>query len=546
LLALEQTGGAMTTSIGDDGLEPGSPGNKTNLAVRPHSRVRLAIMLAVCGGAIYWAGSAVWEHAHPSVAMARALRSTDPDQRLTAIREMSALGPDESGAALKSLLPALADPVGAVRSTAAEALGRVATIAVTAGKDPEAARAAVTGLFAALKDPDASVRLEAAGAVATLAEIASGTSGRAPGRGKAKTAQSTTRLPSVIDLRAVVAALLELLGDPDIEVRRIALLGLGKVAPKVSDNPPQAVFAAIEDESPMIREAALTASAGFPRDLDALIPALLRHAEHDDPMVQAACIRALGRIKPSAISPAVSPALIAGLKSRGRDVRLHLVSLIGRISPDPRLTVPALIAVLREADESDQQRMAGQMMMIAYAGPAQEAAQVLGRIAPGTPAAGQAISALTEVVQSGPQKRRAAAAKALVQFGRSASGAVAGLVALLQEAATGKQLSEDGPSAARALGQIAPGTAEADKAVAALAAVLQSDWAPIREAAVKAIASFKQDQAGLPGVLPKLRELHEKDKVPAIRAAAEAALEKLTVGPSAATQFESSDSKPEN
>jgi hypothetical protein len=190
--------------------------------------------------------------------------------------------------------------------------------------------------------------------------------------------------------------------------------------------------------------------------------------------------------------------------------------------------------------------MAGTVVMISYEGPAQEAAQVLGRIAPGTPAAGQAISALTEVVQSGPPRRRAAAAKALAQFGRSASGAVTGVVALLQEAATGEQVTEDGPSAARALGRIAPGTSESKKAVDALAAAMQSRLAPNREAAVKAIASFKQDQASLTGVVAKLSELHEKDRVPAIREAAESALKELTAEPSPATKVESSVSKSEN
>ncbi len=520
----------MATSIGNDRLEPGSPADRTN-APRAHSGIRLLFVLVICGGAIYWASRAVWDHGHPSATMARALRSADPEQRLAAIREISALGQDESGAAILPLTAALRDPVAGVRGAAAEALGRVGSQVVAAGKDAETVRGAVEGLFAALKDADASVRREAAGALASLAQIASGTSTRASARGKAKAARSTTQPPNLVDEKAVVAALLESLGDPDTEVRRSGLLALGNVAPDVLGNPPQPLFTAMEDKSPIVREAAVTALARFPRDLDPLIPVLLRHAEHDDPLVQAACIRALARIKPSALSPAVTPLLIAGLGSRERDLRLHLISLIGRMSPDPHSTVPALIAVLREPYESDQQRTAGQLAILAYAGPAQEAAQVLGRIAPGTPAAGQALSALNEAVRSGPPRRRAAAARALGQFGRSASDSIAPLIALLQKAESGKQLTEDGPTAARALGQIAPGTSGASDAAAALAAALKAEAAPIREAAVRATASFKQDQASLTAVIPILREIHEKDRVPNIREAAASALAELTAGP---------------
>jgi HEAT repeat protein len=449
---------------------------------------------------------------------------------LAAIREASALGADESPAAMRPLLAALADPVADVRKSTAQALGTVASYAVNSGTEAETVRAVAQGLFGALKDPDASVRMEAAGALVTLAEIASGNSRGTGGRGKAKAARPSGAPPSMIDQKAVVAALLDLVGDPDTEVRRAAILGVGNIASKLPGNPPQALFAALEDESPIIREAAVAALVRFPSGLDALVPILFRLVEHDEPLVRAACTTALGRIRPSALTPAVTPLLIAGLASREQDVRLHSVALIGRMSPDPRVAVPALIAVLREPYDSDQQRMVGQLAMVAYAGPAQEAAQALGRIAPGTPAAGQAISALTEVVRSGPPRRRAAAAKALSQFGPAAAEAVTGLITFLEEAEAAKQMTEDGASAARALGRIAPSTSAADKAVAALSAVLKSDSVPTREAAIESLQSFGPAAANARSVISTLRELNEKDPVPSIRRAAASALEALKAG----------------
>ena len=49
--------------------------------------------------------------------------------------------------------------------------------------------------------------------------------------------------------------------------------------------------------------------------------------------------------------------------------------------------------------------------------PAWAAAQALGKIAPGTPSAGEVIEALTEVVRTGHPYRRVAAAHALGEFG---------------------------------------------------------------------------------------------------------------------------------
>ncbi len=518
----------MTKStIGDEPMKPASSGEKAGSSRR---LVRLVITLGVCCAAVWWAWRAVWENSHPAAAMARGLKSGDSAQRLEAIRAVSTLGADGSAATMQPLLPLLADQVPAVRSAAAQALGTVASYAVRSGTEAETVRAVAQGLFGALKDPDASVRLEAAGALATLADVASGNSRGTGGRGKAKAAKSSGASPSIIDQKAVVAALLELLGDPDTEVRRGALLAVGNIASKLSGNPPQALFAAMEDESPIIREAAVSALVRFPSGLDALIPLLFQHLDHDEPPVRAACTNGLGRIRPSALTAAVIPLLIAGLGNRERDVRLHSVSLIGRMSPDPRLAVPALIAVLREPYESDQQSVAGRMMTISYVGPAQQAAGALGRIAPGTPAAGQAISALTEVVRSGPPRRRAAAAKALAQFGPAAAEAVTGLIAFLEEADASNQMTEDRQSAARALGRIAPGTSTADKAVAALSAVLKSHSTPAREAAIEAIRSFGPAAANTPSVIPTLRELNEKDSVPSIREAAASALKALKDG----------------
>ena len=100
--------------------------------------------------------------------------------------------------------------------------------------------------------------------------------------------------------------------------------------------------------------------------------------------------------------------------------------------------------------------------------PGWAAAIALGRIAPGTPAAGEAIKALIAVVRSGHPYRRVAAAHALSDFGPAAAAAIPALIDVVQANATAKADLADGANAATALGKIAPGTPLADEAMSCL------------------------------------------------------------------------------
>ena len=432
---------------------------------------------------------------------------------------------------MRPLLPALADPVASVRSTAAQALGTVASYAVRSGTEAETVRAVVQGLFGVLKDPDASVRMEAAGALVTLAEVASGNSRGTGGRGKAKAAKSSGAAPSMIDQKAVVAALLDLLGDPDTEVRRAALLGVGNVAAR---------WPAIRPRRSSRRWTTSRPSSARRRSSrwSAFRAAWIRSSRYCfvtwstmSRWCRAACMHGLGRIRPSALTPAVIPLLIA----RARKSRAGRAAALGLAHRQDvarsRLAVPALIAVLREPYESDQQRMAGQMMTISYVGPAQEAAQALGRIAPGTPAAGQAISALAEVVRSGPPRRRAAAAKALAQFGPAAAEAVTGLIAFLR-----RSRSQQADERRCVIGRPSPW--DGSPRVPPAPTRRWPLFRPCSSLTRPRPARPRSERSDLSGrrrpstraVIPTLRELNEKDPVPNIRQAAATALEALKAG----------------
>jgi HEAT repeat protein len=320
--------------------------------------------------------------------------------------------------------------------------------------------------------------------------------------------------------------LLGLLKDQNPDVRQAAISAVATIGPQVLKDPPRELLAIVESEAVSHRIAAIAALANFPRGLDPLIPTLLRHLERDEPQVRDTCAQALGRIQSSSLSTAVLPDLVKGLGSRDRVVRMDIIGLLSRLHPDANAVVPALITVLREPIDSDAMSM-GNGGSISYIGPAHDAARALATIAPGTSAAEPAVTALANVVQNGPTQRKASAANALSSFGHAAVGAVPALVQMLGEAARSNVQASNGASAVGALSEIAPGTPAAGAAASALIAALKAESMPTRTAAIEELPKFGSAAAA---ALPTLRELRENDPTPAVRRAAESALDKLERG----------------
>jgi HEAT repeat protein len=523
---IKERGGMSTSSSGAGTPIPASSGTEAKKSGPRRTGIRALIVLVIACGAILWAWRSIWDARHPLLAAAGRLRSPDASQRLAAIQEVTELGANAPEEAIGPLITALADQDAAVRRSAALALSSVVSVPAKAGTQPEAVKAAAQGLLETLKDPEPTVRVAAASALRILAGITPGTS-RTGRSGAGKTAPVAASAPSVIDASAVTAALLDLLGDRDAEVRKAAIFALGPVAPKAFQEPPKALLAALDDESAANRAVAIGTLTAFPRGLDPIMPLLFKRMASDEPQVREACAQALGRIRPSALTPGVAAALLDGLKSRDREVRLRIVRLLTRISPDVATAVPALIAVLNEPIDSDQADMEGTTGNTTYSGPAHAAAAALGRLAPGTRAAGQAVAALAEVARSGAPQRQSSAAAALANFGKDAAPAVPALIAMLEAAEAGKEPTRDKASAAEALGRIAPSTSSADQAVAALTAALKSSSASTRAAVIRALPSFAplSSQA-----IAQLRTLQESDPVPTVRKAAASALEELKAG----------------
>ena len=156
------------------------------------------------------------------------------------------------------------------------------------------------------------------------------------------------------------------------------------------------------------------------------------------------------------------------------------------------------------------------------------AADLLGKIAPGTKSAGDVITALAEVVRSGHPSRRRSAFEALGEFGPAAEPAVPVIIRALREilARKGGSAFPGGFSAAMALGRIAPGTRSADEALAALIEALDPHAGSdallnTRFGAMDALPAFGSRAAS---AIPRLRAWQNRSdgrlKVPATRALA--------------------------
>jgi HEAT repeat protein len=388
------------------------------------------------------------------------------------------------------------------------------------GVDAADARAATEALLGLAEDPDGRVR---AALTTSLAVIGSAASASRPA-GRNASAAKTASGP-VVDIDALAARLTIALDSPEEPVRQAALVGLGTMAAKLPGGPSPSLIKAVDDPSAGSRQAAIIALGHYRQGVDPAIPRLLRHLEDEQPQVREACVEAFRLIRPPAVSPAVAPAVIAAVRNPDRSARVVLVTLLGRLKPDPGAAVPALIPVLGEPIDSDVKAVERSTVVYdTYNGPAHEAARALGAIAPGTPQAGAAMAALVEVVRSGPAQRKGSAAEALGAFGPAAVSAVPPLVSMLKETATAKAPTRAGGSAAGALGKIAPGTPAAAEALAALTAALRAPWVPTREAALAALPAFGPKAAA---ALPAIRELKDKDPDPGVRKAADSALGKI-------------------
>jgi len=537
----------MSTNV-EGPLNSGTDGPKP--VRRLQTGMRTLLVLVACCAAILWAWRHSSENSDPVLVEARsiqkraisALRSNKPADRLTAIVELDRLHSGDSAIAIPPLIASLDDPVTEVRRAAAEALRSISSSVGDSRSGGETARAAAMALIGCLKNSDAAIRVTAVNA---LGEIgfdvgSSGSDGEtvrasataligcskdpeprvrsaatiALGRIVSPMLASTTSAP--IDRKVVMDALVEVLGDRDAGVRGAAIHAM-VANPDGNEHLPRVLAQGLEDESAENRAAAVSSLPVRGQGLDPWVPILLRLAEHDpDPAVREQCFRTLSYAsRLSAITAAAVPALVTSLKSADVKVRSQAASILMEFKADARAAIPELIRTLNEPLDPQ---------VVARTGPGTfdpgcAAARALGRIAPGSAKAKEAIAALMEVARSGPPSRRGWATFALGEFGPAAQEAVPVLLKVIKEATLDDKFEAEA-GAASSLGKIAPNTQSADQAVVALLPVLKSKPTLSRTTAIEALGQFGRKASA---AIPQIRALKD-DRDRDIRDAAARAL----------------------
>lgn len=466
-------------------------------ARRRASGLQTCLALAAVCAALFWVARATRDALEPANYLVRMLRNGDAEQRVEAAK---GLGEDEAGPAFRpkaaeALIAALADPNVEVVAGAALSLAAL----IQAEPDADLARSWSDALAAGLRDPRAEVRCATAAAFIFRASPQSGRRSRV----------ASDALAALVD-------------DPIEDVRLVAIAALG--ASGTGEAGVRALTKVLESgASTADRSAAARALGGYPDHGDEATLALLRGLKSGRDEVGGDCSGALESLRRWGDRPgrsaALVPDLIAASADPDRAVRAHAATILGEIGPEAVAAVPALVAMLGEADDGPGKLVPGPIL----APPAALAAEALGRIAPGTSKEGEAAEALAAVFRE-PRRsaaRDVAAALALARFpGASVDVVVPRLVSILEAGIAASRPAgtprtsldlddvharmRHAAGAAEAAGLLAPGTPRAPEVVAALARVLDSDAIQLHATAAEALGRF-----GLLAkpALPRLREM---------------------------------------
>jgi HEAT repeat protein len=515
--------------------------------------MRTLVVLIACCGVILWALRRLRDNSDPVLVEARAiqdqaigaLRSGKPGERLTAIHELERLSHADRTITIPPLIEALKDPDIEVRMAAVQALSAIGPSVVKSRSRKESVYAATSALIGCLNDADAKSRTAAVQALGSI-----GSSLVEFGFGETTVATAAS-------------ALIKRLKDPEPKVRSAASVSLGKIASpllKPAAGPPisraailDSLAGMLSDRDAKVRLAAINAIASYPlateappalaeglkdesaenraavviglnfrrQGLDPWLPLLLHLVGHDpDPMVRGHCMNTLSfAFKPPAVTPAIVPTLIAGLKSDNVKVRSQSASILSGLRADARAAIPELLKVLNEPLDP---RVVSVVGPAGTFDPGCAAVQALGRIAPGSSESKTVIAALIEVALEGPESRRGWAAVALGEFGPAAAEAAPVLINLLKDA-TDDDKFEHASSSAWALGRIAPDTPSAGPAAMALLPLLESKASLARVKAIEALSQFGPKAAA---AIPKLLAL-KNDRDAEVRNAAAKALGRM-------------------
>jgi len=331
------------------------------------------------------------------------------------------------------------------------------------------------------------------------------------------------------DIERVVAVLVRASEDRDVEVRGAVIASLSVLAAEIVrrlDRTPaeqgwtkqrldiatRALTKGLSDPEPVVRASVVRGFGELGKSGKVVLPPELFAAFNDETSsVRRATFEALGAVQ---LTPAAVPTLIAALGSRDPEDRFHAAWLLGRLGPEAKSAVPALLAILKESFDLQERKTT--RLVDGTKDPACTAARALGQIG----ANEEVIASLAEMLSSDVPERVSCAALGLRDLGPRAVAAVPQLIAAYAKVLQSKQHIIGQMSISDAIGRIAPKSARAPHAITILVRALDSGDEWVRRGAALALGSFGEDAAA---AIPKLRTL-EQDPAKDVRAAARAAV----------------------
>ncbi len=439
--------------------------------------------------------------------------SSDPGRRTAAVAALVAFPPD--AALVAGVTKSIQDRDESVRLASLRALADIGL---------NSPLAAPKVLSAALDDESADVR---AGAAMALAHVGLGVDPFIPAMVR------HAEQDPVAHVREACAFALRELGPPAITAKvvpdlisgldsRVGNLRIAAaiVLPRLG-RPAQAAIPALirairmpagADDAPGAR-----AQMRDPDPMTGRIPGMppIPGRRHDGPPEQRCwTIQALAHLAPgSAMARESVMVLLEVLKPEETDLSTAALAALGEFGPAAAPAVPVLLQTLRQA-------IADRKIWLSV-----WIAGTLSRIAPDAPSSHEALVYLEEFMRTAPGYGllRFKAADALGEFGPAAVAAVPSLIDLLTRGPLPGRIP-----AAKALGRIAPGTAQDDRAVEALAESLRMD--PDSRGTLEVIEALTRFGQKAAIAIPRLKEL-ELAPNREVRSAAQKALAALKVTP---------------
>ncbi|OJW09067.1 MAG: hypothetical protein BGO49_07840 [Planctomycetales bacterium 71-10] len=445
----------------------------------------LLLLVGVCA-AVAWSVRVARDAAVPSYRWLHLLAEGDAEQRREAASNLGevegAIGATIRPRVAQALAVALADPDAEVAVAAARSLAPV----IQAEPDDDAARGWSTALATGLRDPRVEVRrasavglgIPAPGKSSAAASDALAAALDDPDE-EARAAVATALGRAGTGPRGIEALAKALMHDPATAVREASARSLA-LYPEGRDAATLALLRGLASDRPRARSESLTALLRRRTDRRgpsaAIVPALIATTSDADPAARACAASALGDVGPGAV--AAVPALVARLgdpdgpseadrqawpemRHRPWGPAVQAAEALARIAPGtPREAeaASALIAAIDATPYDPPRRFAFALALSNFSPPfAREAVrplagllkennpsrndlrgpdwdgvcEILGRLAPGSPAEAEAVDALVQAMEYHRSYTSIQAADALGRMGpRAAASALPRLRAM--------------------------------------------------------------------------------------------------------------------